>query len=85
VEQLLKDSEIQKNEIEKNVLVVVQKVVSDLGVSAQKDAEDIEGRLAKIEGTLDALQKDKGGVARALLATVVGLWLFLALMKPWLS
>lgn len=61
VEQLLKEAETQKDEIERKIVTRVQKSMSDLGLSTQRDFKRIERKLAGIEKALDAMQKDKGG------------------------
>ena len=87
VDQLLREAETHKREVEGNVLAAVQKAVSDLALSTPKSANNIEERLAKVEGTLEASGKDKRGttgVGRAVFAAVIALLLFLGVMWTYL-
>jgi polyhydroxyalkanoate synthesis regulator phasin len=49
VQRLIKEGEAQKGQLEKQVSVLVQKAVTDMGLPTQKDLKGISKRLDAIE------------------------------------
>jgi len=62
VERLLKEAQMQKDELEEKVAVSVQKTMNDIGLPTQADFKKIENRLEGIEKAIAPHKREKRGI-----------------------